>query len=254
VKRLGLNKGRYHGEGLDVAEYLREFHAAALAHNWTPQHFATIDNFELHGYRRTPPNPRRIIYISTGIHGDEPAGPVALRRLVDEDQWPNDADLILSPCLNPTGLQLKTRENRHGIDLNRDYREPQSEEVRAHIAWLNQLPRFDLSLVLHEDWEADGYYLYEVNPEKIASPAVHIIERVRDLAPIQPDSTIDLLWQCESGIIRPNLPPHERPLWAEAVYLIVNKTRLSMTLEAPSDFPLPFRAEAHVRAVQSALF
>ena len=105
----------------------------------------------------------RTIYISSGIHGDEPAGPVALRRLIDEDRWPGDTELILCPCLNPTGLQAKTRENRHGIDLNRDYRDPKSEEVRAHMAWLNQLPRFDLSLVLHEDWEADGYYLYDRN-------------------------------------------------------------------------------------------
>lgn len=255
MKRLGLNQGRYHGEGLDVAEYLREFHAAALARHWRPERFATVHGYDLFGYHRSPQEPARVIYLSTGIHGDEPAGPVALRRLVEEDQcqWPANAHLILCPCINPTGLQNKTRENSEGIDLNRDYRARQSPEVQAHTAWLEKLPPFDLCLVLHEDWEADGYYLYEVNYDDLPSPAGRIIEAVRELCPIQPTSTIDGLWQCEKGIIRPNLKPEERPQWAEAMYLVARKTRLSLTIEAPSDFPLPFRAEAHFRAVKAAL-
>ena len=253
MKRLGLNHGRYHGEGLNVAEYLREFHLAAQTRGWRPEHFASVHGYELHGYRRGPTNPARTIYISTGIHGDEPAGPVALRRLVEEDRWPRDAALILCPCVNPSGLQAKTRENIAGVDLNRDYRGPQSAEVRAHVAWLDTLPALDLSLILHEDWESDGYYLYEVNYDALPSPGLKIIEAVREFCPIQPTSIIDETWECENGIIRPNIKPEDRPLWAEAVYLIVNKTRLSLTLEAPSDFPLPFRAAAHVRAVYAGL-
>lgn len=253
MKRLGLNQGRYHGEGLNVAEYLREFHAAALAHHWRAEHFATIQGCELFGYHRSPPNPSRVLYISAGIHGDEPAGPVALRRLVEQNQWPADIHLILCPCINPTGLKLKTRENADGIDLNRDYRSRLSPEVRAHAAWLDTLPQFDASFILHEDWEADGYYLYEVNWQNLPSPAPRIIQTVRELCPIQPTSIIDNLWQCTDGIIRPDLKPEDRPQWAEAVYLIAHKTQLSLTLEAPSDFPLPFRAETHVRAIRAVL-
>jgi protein MpaA len=253
VNRLGINKGRYHGEGLNIAEYLREFHAAAENRGWQAEHFATIAGFDLYGYRRTPSNPKRTVYISTGIHGDEPAGPVALRELVELDRWPADIDLIISPCLNPTGLAAKTRENKNGIDLNRDYRTFKSEEVRAHVHWLNKLPPFDFSLVLHEDWEADGFYLYEVNYENVPSPAQRIIQAVRELCPIQHDTVIDQLWQCRAGVIHPNIAPGDRPLWAEAVYLIVNKTKLSITLETPSDFPLSFRAAAHVRALTAAL-
>lgn len=254
VKRLGLNKGRYHGEGLDIGEYLREFHAAAQTRHWIPEKFAAIDGFDLHGYRRSPANPRRTIYISSGIHGDEPAAPVALRRLVDEDRWPADTAFILCPCLNPTGFTRNTRENKDCVDLNRDYRSRQSAEVRAHIAWLDTLPNFDFSLILHEDWEADGFYIYEVNFGASPGLAESILQNLRDLCPIQPTSVIDGLWQCVNGIVRPTILPQDRPLWAEAVYLIAaGKTKLSLTLEAPSDFPLPFRAEAHVRAVNAAL-
>ncbi len=73
------------------------------------------------------------IYISTGIHGDEPAGPLAALRLIQENHWPENAEIFLLPCLNPIGFTLNRRENANGIDLNRDYRNPKSAEVlRAH--------------------------------------------------------------------------------------------------------------------------
>jgi murein peptide amidase A len=253
VKRLGLNKGRYHGEGINVAEYLREFHAAATTRGWKSEKFATIGEYELHGYRRGPDNAARTIYISTGIHGDEPAGTVALRRCVEEDRWPANTQFILCPCINPTGLTAITRENKDGIDLNRDYRHPKTSETRAHIAWLNTLPRVDLALLLHEDWEADGYYIYEVNPNNLWPVSPRIIEAVREMCPIQPTSKIDGLWDCVDGIIHPHLKPDDRPQWAEAVYMIVHKANQTLTLEAPSDFPLAFRVEAHVRALAAAL-
>jgi protein MpaA len=253
VKRLGLNKGRYHGEGMNVAEYLREFHAAAQTRGWSSERFATIDGYELYGYERGPKNPHRITYISTGIHGDEPAGAIALRRFVEQDLWPGDTHFILCPCINPTGLAAVTRENKNGIDLNRDYRSVQTEEVRAHTAWLRSLPKIDLALHLHEDWEAEGYYVYEVNPHNLPPIAPRIIEAVREMCPIQGSSKIDGLWDCVDGIIHPHLKPEDRPQWAEALYMIVNKARETLTFEAPSDFPLLFRAEAHVRALSAAL-
>ena len=255
MKRLGLNKGRYHGEGINVAEYLREFHIAAQTRGWTAEKFATIDNYELFGYQRiaADTHPHRTVYISTGIHGDEPAGTITLRRALEEDLWPSDTHVILCPCINPTGLATVTRENKNGIDLNRDYRNPQSDEVRAHTAWIRSLPNIDVALHLHEDWEAEGYYVYEVNPPHNPPLAPRIIEAVREICPIQPNAKIDTLWDCVNGIIHPHLKPDERPLWAEAIYLLVNKARQTLTFEAPSDFPLLFRAEAHMRALHAAL-
>lgn len=252
MKRLGINKGRYHGEGINVEEYLRGFHKAALARGWSAEKFATIAGHDLHGYRRGPASASRVIYISTGIHGDEPAGTVALRRAIEEDRWPADTHYILCPCINPTGLAAVTRENAAGIDLNRDYRHPSTEETRAHAAWLRTLPDMQLAIFLHEDWEADGYYVYEVNPHCLPPLAPRIIQAVREMCPIQATSKIDGLWDCVDGIITPHLKPDDRPQWAEAVYLIVHKAKQNLTLEAPSDFPLPFRVEAHLRALTAA--
>jgi predicted deacylase len=173
-------------------------------------------------------------------------------RLLQKIQWPANAELWFCPCLNLMGFVLNRRENDKGKDLNRDYRHLETAEVRAHIAWLERQPQFDLCLCLHEDWESHGFYIYELNPENRPSLAETMIVRIAEVCPIDPSEIIEDR-PARGGIIRPNLDPHTRPQWAEAFYLIVNKTRLSYTLEAPSDFPLTTRVNSLVAGVNAAL-
>ena len=257
VQRLGKNHGGYHGETIDIRAVLCDVETAAQQHGWTSEIFYNIGEFNLIALHRPPLstlNSQRSsrIYISTGIHGDEPAGPLAALRLLQENHWPEGAEIYLFPCLNPVGFTLNRRENAGGIDLNRDYRDPRSAEVRAHIAWLERQPQFDLCLCLHEDWESHGFYLYEQNPDNQPSPAEKIIARVAAVCPIDLSENIEDR-EAKGGIIRPNLDPRTRPRWAEAFYLIANKTRLGCTLEAPSDFPLQTRVNALVTGVNAAL-
>ena len=137
------------------------------------------------------------------------------------------------------------------MDLNRDYKHLRAPEIRAHVAWLEQRPHFDLTLCLHEDWEAHGFYLYELNPDRQPSLAEKMVAAARAVCPIDHSALIDGR-EAREGIIRPVLDPALRPEWPEAFYLFQHKTRLSYTLEAPSDFPLPMRVAALVRAVRAA--
>jgi predicted deacylase len=194
----------------------------------------------------------RKVYLSAGIHGNEPAGPLATLDLLQRNQWPADAEIWICPCLNPAGFRLNTRGNAAGVDLNRDYRQPTSAEAKAHIALLEQLPDFDLAICLHEDWEARGFYLYELNATGRVSFAESIIEAVSHSCPIDPSSQIDGL-PADGGIIRPEMDPRRRPEWPEAFYLFVNKTRLSLTVESPSDFELTVRVRALTAATLAAL-
>jgi predicted deacylase len=257
VQKLGKNLGSYFGETIDIRAVLRDVEAAAQQHDWTSEIFHESGEFKWLALHRKPPStlnsqPSTRLYISAGIHGDEPAGPLAALRLLQENNWPPDAEIFLLPCLNPIGFTLNRRENAEGIDLNRDYRDPQAAETRAHIAWLKRQPKFDLYFCLHEDWESHGFYLYEQNPDEKISLAEKMIEAVRKVCPIDLSEIIEDR-AAQNGIVRPNISPQERPLWPEALWLITQKSRQGYTLEAPSDFPLATRVNALVTAVNAAL-
>ena len=104
------------------------------------------------------------------------------------------------------GFVLNRRENDKGIDLNRQYRHLETAETRAHIAWLERQPQFDLCLCLHEDWESHGFYVYELNPENRPSLAETMIARIAEVCPIDPSEIIEDR-PARNGIIRPNLDP-----------------------------------------------
>jgi len=254
VRKLGKNLGGYRGETVDIRAVLREIETAAAAPDWTTEVFHTQGGFHwlaLHRASRRETGRKRI-HISTGIHGDEPAGPLAALRLIRENRWPDQCEIFLLPCLNPLGFLLNQRANAGGVDLNRDYRNPQAAETRQHIAWLERQPRFDLHLCLHEDWEAHGFYLYEQNPDRQPSRAEQIIAAVATVCPVDPSETIEGR-PAQGGIIRPNFAAYDRPDWPEAFYLLAHQSRHGYTLEAPSDFPLATRVDALVAAVNAAL-
>ena len=256
MQKLGKNHGGYHGEKIDIRAVLREIEAIAKTHGWNLEIFHTADNFNWLALHRQPATfnqqPATRIYISAGIHGDEPAAPLAALKLLQENRWPETAEIFLLPCLNPIGFTRSQRENIDGIDLNRDYRNPQAAETKAHIAWLERQPPFDFYLCLHEDWEANGFYLYEQNPDAKPSPAEKIISAVQKICPIDLAENIEGR-AAQGGIIHPKINPAERPDWPEAVYLISHKARQGYTLEAPSDFPLAVRVDALVAAVNELL-
>jgi len=231
------------------------------------EHFATVaraggfhvDRFGLvRGYpllaltKSAPTDGRPSIYLSAGIHGDEPASPLALLRLLEAGTFDARANWFLCPLLNPTGLATGTRENAEGADLNRDYRHRATVEVAAHIAWLQQQPAFALTLCLHEDWEAKGFYLYELNPEKRPSFAETMIAAAGEVGPIDPSEIIDGR-PAAGGIIRPPDDPAGRERWPEAIYLRAHHTMLSYTLESASSLPLEKRVTALSHAAETGL-
>ena len=258
IQRLGKNKNAYLGETIDIVQVLRNDVEAARTFDWQIEELPVRLGVGLLAFRRhatglrLKPDASRRIYISTGIHGDEPGGPLAIQQLMLENRWPANADIWLCPCLNPTGFLLNRRENEKGADLNRDYRHLQSEEIRAHVAWLEKQPKFDFTLCVHEDWESQGFYVYELNPDGRPSLAEQVIAEVAKVCPIDQSEVIEGR-PSRDGIIRPELDPVTRPQWPEAFYLIQNKTRLSYTLEAPSDFALSHRVAGLVAAIRVAL-
>jgi len=253
VQRLGLNHHGYAGEPIDSEAVLREIRDAALARGWRTHELPVEAGPGLLALTRSSADSlARRFYISSGIHGDEPAGPLAVRQLVLDDEWPANSELWLCPCLNPMGFQLRQRENPLKLDLNRQYRHLVAVETRAHIAWLERQPSFEVAICLHEDWESQGFYLYELNPDGRPSHAEEVIRRVAEVCPIDRSPVIEGR-EAQEGVVRPSTDPASRTDWPEAFWLLTHKTRHCYTVEAPSDFPLPTRVGALVTATKAIL-
>jgi protein MpaA len=255
MTRLGRNVGGYFGDTIEIDQVLRDIVEAAGRLGWNVEILRAAGHIQFPALHRPPVvhcswAPR--IYLSAGIHGDEPAGPLAIRRLFEQNAFPEAAWVWCCPCLNPTGFRRNSRETGDGIDLNRDYHHLRTPEARVHVEWLQRQPMFDIAFCLHEDWEAAGFYVYELNPAGQPSLAEVMVEAVRSVCPIDESPLIDGR-EAAGGIIRPNPDPASRTDWAEAFYLIQNKTRLSYTLEAPSDFILETRVAALETGIRASL-
>jgi predicted deacylase len=252
MQRLGKNVGGYFGETLNLDTVLKDLQTSGEIHGWRRELVYQTGKLEVFALRKIASPGARRIYISAGIHGDEPAGPLAALQLLRDNEWPAGFEYWLCPCLNPTGFFLNSRENEDRKDLNRDYRDTETGEVAAHIRWLERQPNFEAAFCLHEDWESHGFYLYELNPDGRPSLAEKMVAAAAKACPIDLSPVIEGR-EAKGGIINPSLNPVERPKWPEAFWLLQNKTRLVYTLEAPSDFPLNARVQAVVAAMKTAL-
>jgi murein peptide amidase A len=68
--------------------------------------------------RGNPASPRKVLVVGC-IHGTECAGIVVVQLLARAQ--PRNVDLRLVPNLNPDGYAAHTRQNAHGVDLNRNF-------------------------------------------------------------------------------------------------------------------------------------
>lgn len=205
-------------------------------------------------WTRGVPGAGKDIYLSSGIHGDEPAGPLALLELMRAGFFQREISWAICPALNPAGLLAGRRENADGIDLNRDYRIRATPEVAAHVDWLSRRPRTpDLFLSLHEDWESSGFYFYEINHGKDhPARAAAILSAVSPWFPSEDSAVIDGHTVREKGWIYHPPEADEPEGWPEAIFLSHLGCPISFTFETPSRRKLADRIAAQIAAVKAA--
>lgn len=238
---------------LDPKSFVQDFGREARSAGFRAEPFGEAAGCPLIAFTRRTRGPRPRVYLSAGIHGDEPAPPLALRELLQTGIFDDRATWFIVPMLNPGGFQSLTRENPEGVDLNRDYKDLRTAEVASHVRWLSAQPPFDLTLCLHEDWESAGFYLYELNPCERPSLADTIIAAAGRLGAIDGAEVIDGRKAHSRGLIRPVDDPLMRENWPEAIYLRAHHTTLSYTLETPSSAPLGTRVAILRAAVDAAI-
>ncbi len=185
------------------------------------------------------------VYLSAGIHGDEPAGVEALI------QWSGESPGVMEywnwtifPCLNPWGLERNIRFDYEGRDLNRCYNSRKVPQIICQLAMIKG-HRYDLAACLHEDYDARGFYLYEIvsqRPhwgESLCAPLTNVI-------PPDDRGSIDG-HSAKSGVIRRRITSSMMKGHPEAFRLHLKHARRTFTLETPSEESLARRIRVQKR-------
>jgi predicted deacylase len=172
---------------VDFREYAERFQAHRA--------FARIDAFATvregegdYPLLRATTDGSRTLVITSGFHGEEPAGPLTLLESLPEIvEYSRDRDvgLRIYPCINPSGFEDRTRYNRSGEKPNNDFLRYEvapgqwkgelydgdrflrwelhregPKETRAITAELHALPEPHAALDIHQDSYLGGACTY----------------------------------------------------------------------------------------------
>jgi hypothetical protein len=195
----------------------------------------------------------RSVYMSAGIHGDEPAATEALITWAERNtRVLRNRPVMLVPCINPWGLVNNSRTDSRRRDLNRVFQDDSVEEI-AELKRLIGRRRFSLALTLHEDYDGVGIYIYEIQGAKpywgealLDAAAPHVPKDARPLIEGR---------ECVNGLVRRELDMKlfEEIGLPEAVYLYLQGCKRVFTIETPSEYGLDRRVEAHVAVIEECV-
>jgi hypothetical protein len=185
-----------------------------------------------------------------GIHGDEPAGVLALVRflgeLVQRPELAAGYRLFAYPVCNPTGFEDNTRYSRAGKDLNREFWHSSAEPevfLLEQELWSHRLQGI---VNLHSDDTSEGLYGFFRGPDlskELLEPALWAAERhlYRNTRLVIDGfrARRGLIDGGYSGILA--APPGTQPMPFE------------LTFETPASAPLHLQVEATVAALHSIL-
>lgn len=211
-----------------------------------------VEAFYSHPGRNPPSTPH--IYLSAGIHGDEPAGVLALVYWLENFRsffYPYRFSLI--PVINPWGLKQNSRLNEQGIDLNRAFQDTNLSPIKEIRSFLETQGPFNLSLLLHEDYDAHGVYLYET-PANLKL-GKKILDEVSKICLIENRPKIEGRKHNGGVLSRPlRKNRFEKMGYPEAVYLYFQlQCKKIYTIETPSEWDIEKRIQAHLTAINTAL-
>jgi protein MpaA len=191
------------------------------------------------------------IYLSAGIHGDEPASTEGLYQWAElHRSILREIPVIIFPCLNPWGLVHNRRTDSENRDLNRCYHLDTIPRINAQKEVLRGR-KFRLAMCLHEDYDAQGVYLYEIR-KKLTTFGGELLAAAGYHVPIDARRIIEGR-RADQGWIARKIDLKKFPMVAEAIYLALNHSERTITAETPSEYELGLRIQAQIAMIQRAI-
>ena len=214
---------------------------------------ASTEHHDLFYLRTKCLGPSGGIYISAGIHGDEPAGTEALITWAEKNaRQLHTLPLLLLPCLNPWGLINNTRLNEAGLDLNRLFHRDDQPVVSA-VKQLITPYQFAAAMMLHEDYDGQGLYLYDVARMKPYWGEA-LLDAARPHIAIEGRTRIDGR-KATNGLHRRRIDKKRitQMGYPEAIWFHFHHAERSLTIETPSEFALEQRVAAQVAVIEECV-
>jgi hypothetical protein len=241
---------------MDTTAFTERLKDAARRAGFTYATYGEIGEVSLPVLTRKHADNAPEIYISTGVHGDEPAGPMAVLEMLRQKTLAPNANFTLFPLINPQGLEAGTRENVAGIDLNRDYgSEPVAYETRSQLEWIGEC-QYDVTLCLHEDYDGEGFYVYAHSLDKAGPDYGDLaIEAARPFTGVDGRTEIDEMPAKNGRMFPPiDVVDRNRKDLPEALRLLFSHgAKVSVTTETPSCQPITNRIQAQSAVVQTVI-
>jgi protein MpaA len=240
-----------HDRPHDYKHLVRRWRKVARAGGLKVIKYAAAGGYDLIALESARKKDAPAIYLSAGIHGDEAASTEGLLSWAEKNPSRlRDWNLLIFPCLNPWGLVSNCRLDADGRDLNRAFHDDAVPQVAAHKRLLGAR-RFDLALTLHEDYDALGFYLYEVPGPKPywGEQLTRVVSRH---VPIEKRRKIEGR-AAKDGIVRKAIKPDLMPTWPEAFVLAFAHCNRVFTVETPSEFHFDDRVAAQVALLEKSV-
>lgn len=207
------------------------------------------------------------IYVSAGIHGNEPAGVKCAVRLIEQladiihenmFQIPlKEFNWLISPCDNPYGYEQDTRENALGNDLNRMFgtpnRCPETEFITESLLRTQTHPKTKIALALdlHEDTDSTGFYLWERRASTNSPIGSAVVKHVERMCAINREPMIENHHN-DNGVIT-LLDTVTTKGWTRGRYLAEQIQTRCLILETPTLLDLETRIKVHITAIETAV-
>ncbi|MGB8353747.1 MAG: M14 family metallocarboxypeptidase [Chthoniobacteraceae bacterium] len=238
----------------DYRHLVQRWRDVARASGVRMRSYATTPDYKLYYLKTKSLGVKGGLYISAGIHGDEPAGVEALITWAEKNiHILSELPCLLFPCLNPWGLINNRRTDQNGVDLNRIFHLKNLPSIEA-MKQLIEPHHFAASLMLHEDYDGQGLYLYET---EFAVPfwGEKFLKAARSVIPIDNRIRIDGRKQLKPGIVRRKINMKRFLSFGipEALHLHIEHSDRTFTIETPSEFALDQRVAAHMAVLDECL-